>query len=392
MSATHQRLTPRRAAPTLPTELAATLSLGLYPFTRNIPEALSSLPTRKAIGAGCLFIVLCIVVVILAHGSFGLTVSLFFAGPIGALMAISAMLMELVVTCAVVLGLCIVWAAVAAAGAWVLRLPLPAQEVVRSIALGSGAVAWLLLPLIGTTIMLVVWAMIAMRLAIRAGTRGRASAVASIVMILPPLIIAGLLILNVKTVGSISRTLYPTHLVIPDTAYFETVNLREQLLIHTRRHDGQLPGHAIEMASRYGHFPLLLFSSSTTRTTPSDVRVSAVTLEIFIHATPAQQTEIIERVVADSTSLPDDYRFGDFIFLARGHVIDMDAADLWIIIFSPDPAVNPRHRTKLLTIGTVGRGVIRVPLDEWDARVNEQNDLRARRGLPPLPPLDTLLQ
>lgn len=127
-------------------------------------------------------------------------------------------------------------------------------------------------------------------------------------------------------------------------------------------------------------------------------------------ALPVRREEAIKNATA-SLEGKVAYRLGDMVFThlgvlekaaPNGNVANADAGELWLVVAWPlefvtmpdedsvDTGVVPSALSKLL-VGTADRKTIEIPYGLLEARLNSQNQLRAKYGLKPLPhPKDVL--
>ncbi|MFH1420285.1 MAG: hypothetical protein ABII12_18585, partial [Planctomycetota bacterium] len=165
----------------------------------------------------------------------------------------------------------------------------------------------------------------------------------------------------------------------------ETKIIVDAMLIHAEENADRPPRHAIELvAQRYVTAWDLTLASSQTMS--GDVPVGGITLDAFAEASSSRQAAVVQAAIQ---ALPEDvvaHRLGDFVFTCHG--IDWEDADpgLWIVIASPDPGANPNAAYFAEpVVGRLDGTCESIPKPEFEAKLIEQNALRAKHGLPPLP-------
>src|SRR5690606_7137123 len=88
-----------------------------------------------------------------------------------------------------------------------------------------------------------------------------------------------------------------------------------------------------------------------------------------------------------AADLPDDvaaYRFGDYVFTYSGIPSQILDPALWVVIQSWDPDANV-EKNDPIHVGTTNGAVISFSLSELPQRLTEQNQVRSKYGLAPLP-------
>lgn len=169
-----------------------------------------------------------------------------------------------------------------------------------------------------------------------------------------------------------------------------TTRIRTQTVLRTVSvyavdHDDRGPDHAIELVlGDYLTVHDLVALDSDTYV--ENVSVAGVTLDRF-STLSAKRRGRVTRAAIDA--LPEGtiaHRLGDFVFTHHGIDLGDPHPGLWLVIMSPDPEANaPGSADLLLTIGFADGGVRTIPRARLPTLLAEQNDLRARHGLAPLP-------
>ncbi|MFQ5496151.1 MAG: hypothetical protein ACE5EX_12315, partial [Phycisphaerae bacterium] len=152
------------------------------------------------------------------------------------------------------------------------------------------------------------------------------------------------------------------------------------LFAYTRDHDGRMPGHALRLAAD-GRLPAVAFVSFDTLTDPARVPVADVTLAQFDSLAVEPKASVAQAAAAALPSRCIAYRVGDFVFTYRGRIDAETDPDLWVVLWSPDPAQNPGPSAEeSIPIGLASGRVVSVSVAELDDAFAEQNRLRLNRG------------
>lgn len=180
--------------------------------------------------------------------------------------------------------------------------------------------------------------------------------------------------------------------LLDDDGSYEAGEIVTALTDYARDHEGHWPGHAIELvdADLIHAWDLI---GGDTNTFIHHIPTGDLTLSDFDNLAPQRRRALVRAMV---DALPEDvvaHRFGDFVFTYHG--IDLETADpaLWLVIFSPDPDVNPvtpGTPRRTMAIGTAGGEVITRSAFLIAPALVEQNALREAHGLPPLPDPSTV--
>jgi hypothetical protein len=155
------------------------------------------------------------------------------------------------------------------------------------------------------------------------------------------------------------------------------------LIQHAKGNGGKGPSHMIELAATGSISPYELSNALDSTGVP----VGSGTLQDFIDASLQRQTSIAKSVAA---SLPPNviaHRLGDYVFTYHG--IDFNKADrrLWVIVLAPAKQKKPPQTMHVaLADGTT----MSFPAASLAKELTDQNSLRAKKGLPPLPDPSTV--
>ncbi|MCH8153089.1 MAG: YIP1 family protein [Planctomycetes bacterium] len=170
----------------------------------------------------------------------------------------------------------------------------------------------------------------------------------------------------------------------------DTQIVLDGVLDYSSRHDGQGPGHALQLVTSAG-LSETDFVTSGSATGIDDVPAGDADLVAFMLLSPSDQAEVAD---AAAEALPQGtiaHRLGDFVFTYHG--LDLTAADpgLWVVVQSPDPDVNSvQPPWVVLGVGRADGTVITVGLTQMAFSLQQQNAIRTASGLPPLPDLTTV--
>jgi hypothetical protein len=100
---------------------------------------------------------------------------------------------------------------------------------------------------------------------------------------------------------------------------------------------------------------------------------------------PTNRKAQATQALADA--LPEDviaHRFGDFVFTYHGIDFNSMNSQLWTVVGSPDPALNPNSFVMPVIIGKVDGSVQIYNQGTFVSELAAQNAIRKSAGLPPL--------
>jgi len=238
------------------------------------------------------------------------------------------------------------------------------------------------------------WFLVSAVLAVREGQKvhgGRATlAVAS----LPVVAVLSLIGLQIAMYHS-AVTYVPSPINLTAGAQTDTHTVLLGLLRFKDAHQGRWPAHALSLAED-GYVSEYDFVGSYTPTSISKIPVAGMSLEEYANRSAAERARLAEQA---AKSLPADvvaHRLGDFVFTYRG--IDPGTADprLWVVVFAPEPSADPADRSVTVLMAGLLDGTtlpVRDGLSDptiYALLMQEQNQLRAQAGLPPLPDPQTV--
>jgi len=173
-------------------------------------------------------------------------------------------------------------------------------------------------------------------------------------------------------------------LIATEIATSETEVVAHAVLEYSDDHGGSRPTHAIELVDE-GHLAVGNFVATGTATTPNTVRVGGVTLRQLDSLSPDRRDKAVEAIVE---SLPEDvvaHRLGDFVFVYHGISHPPPAPRLWLVLMSTEPIDDSEEQHDQVIAGCADGSVFVIPGDEFTASLRQQNDLRRKHGLPPIP-------
>ncbi len=170
----------------------------------------------------------------------------------------------------------------------------------------------------------------------------------------------------------------------------ETSFLTMQLLTYAAAHGDRGPGHALQLVpdNRIGTGN---FIATGWHTSQERVGVGETTLEQFELLDSDLQSEIAE---AAADALPGNtvaHRMGDFVFTYHGIGFANADGELWIVVMSPDPDVNPSQSPSgMVSVGKADGTVTNFTVNQMAVQLQGQNAIRVASDLPPLPDLATV--
>ncbi len=254
----------------------------------------------------------------------------------------------------------------------------------QALCYSSGANAITVVPCIGD--LSFVWWITSAVIMVREGQRvsGRRATIA--VLAYPVLGIVLAVGFYAAIVGMIiggARAGVATQSVTIQTAELATLGPRVTAFAAAR--GGAPPAHALELVpeNRSGTG---IFISASTATDPDDVPVNDGTLSDFRQLGPNRQLEAAQRAAAALPPGVVAHRVGDFVFTWHGMDLSTPDPGLWLAVASPDPDANPDTDPDAPTVAVLADGTTRtIGAGEMPRMLRRQNELRATRGLPPLP-------
>lgn len=201
---------------------------------------------------------------------------------------------------------------------------------------------------------------------------------------LPILSLAGLVILYGWYMISVLPALGTAGLS-PISTQSETQFVLAALRQYADQNGGVGPRHAAQLLPD-GYLAPGNFVSSTTHTVPERVRVADTTLAGLLALPPAEEARAVQAVVAQ---LPQDvvaHRLGDYVFTHHGINLATANGQLWLVVQSPAPTLNPPPQpADTVTVGQVDGTILQFPRAQLPVQLARQNALRAQAGLAPLP-------
>jgi len=168
--------------------------------------------------------------------------------------------------------------------------------------------------------------------------------------------------------------------------------LQLKLKAYAVRHAGCGPAHAAELLDPEEASPYL-FIAHGSQTKEDRVPMSNTTLQRCSELSPAGREK---RCRAAAEQLPKStiaHRLGDYVFTYHGiDLINPPDPKLWVVILSPDPAFNASGAgLGTVIVAPIGRTDAElIATEEFSNRLAEQNVLRAKCGLAPLPDPNTI--
>ncbi len=189
-------------------------------------------------------------------------------------------------------------------------------------------------------------------------------------------VVVGVFLATVAGVGLLAYTTSVRRAAAPDVK-----RISDALLAFAATHNARPPTHAIGLALD-GLVVSSDFVSFDSLSTAESVPVDRITLAQFVGLSPERKKAVAEAAVQRVPRGTIGHRLGDFVFTYHGIVFGNADPGLWVVVWSPDPAQNPRPGPReLVSIGLAGGGILQVPLQALPDRLRLQNELRAKYGL-----------
>ena len=170
----------------------------------------------------------------------------------------------------------------------------------------------------------------------------------------------------------------------------ETQLVLDGLLNSTTQNSGRWPAHAIELVND-GSLSSYDLVTGISATTTQGVPVGAGTLEQFDTLRASRKGAAVQAAMNALPPRTVAHRLGDFVFTYHG--MDQDTVDgrCWVVVMTPDPGWNRQSAMRpVIVAGLADGSIVRIQRSRWQTRLNEQNALRVKNGLPQLPDLTKL--
>jgi hypothetical protein len=168
------------------------------------------------------------------------------------------------------------------------------------------------------------------------------------------------------------------------TAQTMTLLIRSYSVLHSDR----APGHAIELLSDPN--TMSLFAVYGTGTVSDDIPVAGTTIGQFKRMPPIQRQAVVKATIAAMPKGAVAHRMGDYVFTYHGINLRQPDPNLWLVIVSPDPNSVPLGPAQRNFVGLADERALSISHSGFGARLIEQNELRKRHHLAPLPDPNTV--
>lgn len=163
----------------------------------------------------------------------------------------------------------------------------------------------------------------------------------------------------------------------------ETQRVLDALLAWGVEHGGQPPDHAARLVIEQRLPPEALIAGGSG-TQAALVSVGDVPLD-SLPGRPMDGASAVDVAAAALPARTIAYRLGDFVFTCPG--VDLSNGDpgLWVVVCAPDQATAARIPGIVVAVGRLGGLVTPIASSDFARALAEQNELRAKYGLAPLP-------
>lgn len=172
-----------------------------------------------------------------------------------------------------------------------------------------------------------------------------------------------------------------------ESAEAQTEAMQSALAEWAQRHNDRYPKHALILAVDE-YVSALDFTAVGTPTDARNVQIdSTTTLRKFATLSTSGQAAILDRIIR---AMPRDvvaHRIGDYVLTYHGIEAVENPAGLWVVI--RHVPTTPRS-SYAVYVATADGQIQSYSQREFLSRLQQQNALRARRNLPPLPHPDLL--
>lgn len=173
--------------------------------------------------------------------------------------------------------------------------------------------------------------------------------------------------------GTTSIAAYETQLVVTAVREYASLN------------GGVGPQHAAQLVGD-GHLTTgNMFSLKTDTMAKSAGTTDPLVAALLTHS-PTKRTKAIQTTIAGMPPNVVAHRLGDYVFTYHGINPATANGQLWLLVQSPHPGLNPPPKpTDPVTIGLADGTTIQIPHSTLASQLAAQNALRAQSGLAPLP-------
>jgi hypothetical protein len=259
----------------------------------------------------------------------------------------------------------------------------------QAICYSSGANALMAIPCVGLYMSLSpswIWWVVSATLMVRAGQRVHGGRAALAVLTFPALMLAGVitLVIMISSLAGGRMVATPTTNPAVLSQSVAAQSMADALTAFCRQHNGRPPGHAIELVHGNYLHSVDAFLVSKAETRGSLVPLGGRTLGSFPELSLEEENQVVKAATAGLPPRPVAHRLGDFVFTYHGFNPDSADRNLWLFIIWPDAATGGGAPEEMVVVGLRG-GTWAFPTAALPAYLGQQNALRARYGLPPLP-------
>jgi hypothetical protein len=165
----------------------------------------------------------------------------------------------------------------------------------------------------------------------------------------------------------------------------ETQTVVTSLHLYADEHNGELPKHAIQLVE-HEYLATADLVSLESDSIESNTPIFGRNLGQFEQLSPTAQKWAVQALVSALGANIIAHRLGDFVFTYHG--IELKSADpqLWLVIWSPDPhQISTPRVHPLIPVGLADGRTQALPQRRFAELLAEQNNLRSKYDLPPLP-------
>jgi hypothetical protein len=193
---------------------------------------------------------------------------------------------------------------------------------------------------------------------------------------------AGIIVMSVSSIGPFA----------PNTVMLrgEVQAMCSAVLKYADDHRGRGPDHAVLLLPG-GYLMSGSFVSIESETYEIEVPVANTTLDQFASLSSGGQEVVARRAVNAMPRGTIAHRFGDFVFTYHG--LDLRDTDpgVWVVVMTADPDSNSSPWFgREIWAGRADGTVSAIHCDDLPQALEQQNRLRKRLGLPPLPDPTTI--
>ncbi len=260
----------------------------------------------------------------------------------------------------------------------------PLRRTYQAFCFSAGAGVCLAFPCLGVYGIGWIWWIVSAILMVKEGHRISGGKATAAVLTAPALAVVGFATLYVGGMYFVISRMPTVATTKRSVIYVQTTTVSEALFAYAESHNGSGPTHILELVDDQSLSPSD-FVIPGQGTFKKGVPVGDTTLNRFERLAPRERKALVDQVVANVAPGTIAYRLGDYVFTYPG--IDLRNADpqLWLFIEIPVNVQVSSFQMSPYEVSVAGGGTTIGFTNDLARALKDQNRVRARNGLPPLP-------